>query len=146
MGIIKDIYDVFKDGAILERHIESFREALMTEAELNRSYLIDIEKNIEIDKDRMKTIIRNLKNKQLEEAVGFAIPYDLVCDKKVDSKILGKIQLKRIEGYDLKKMVKKLYLKIEFIKGERKNQKIDVLSRLQFICKYNIILLRLLSE
>jgi hypothetical protein len=44
MSIIKEIYDVVKDGSVLTAQRTSIKRALKTELKLNRKFLNEIEK------------------------------------------------------------------------------------------------------
>lgn len=145
MGTIKDIYDVTKDGVIYQRQIKAIKRALRAEAKLNREILSDIERSKQIDNDRRIKIINNLELNELADAVKLEIPYRDISRRNVSKDMLGKISLDRAIGDDLEKVIEKLYLKIAYLQRDYDNTYLDINSRLHFIFKYNILLLRLLE-
>ena len=145
MGIIKEIYDIAKEGVLVQRQITSIKRALKTELKLNRKFLEDIEKGKFIDTERRKRIISNLAIIELTDTVKYEIPYVLICNKIVDKELLSNLNINRTLGYNFEKLVEKLYLMIAYIQKDFDNSSLDLNSRLIFICKYNILLLRMLS-
>ncbi len=145
MGTIKDIYDLAKDGIRLKQHASAIRRALKMELELNKKLLDDIAKDKKIDDSRRKKIITNLCINELSDAVKYEIPYTLICAKTVDENMVGSLNIHRVIGYSFEKMVEKLYLKIAYLQKDFDNPGLDLNSRLIFVYKYNLILLRLLS-
>jgi hypothetical protein len=145
MGTIKDIYEIAKDGIRLKQHVAAIKRALKMELVLNKKLLEDIAKGKKIDDIRRKKIISNLCINELSDAVKYEIPYTLICAKTVDANIVGSLNFHRVIGYNFEKMVEKLYLKIAYLQKDYDNESLDLNSRLIFIYKYNLILLRLLS-
>lgn len=145
MGIIKEIYDYAKDGILLQRNIAALKRALKTELKLNRKFLADIENDKKIDNNRRKKIIANLNIAELTDAVKYEIPYIMICNKKIDNEIVGNLNISRVIGYDFEKMIEKLYLMIAYIQKDADNESLDLNSRLIFIYKYNILLLKMME-
>ncbi len=145
MGAIKDIYELAKDGVRLKQHVSAIKRSLKMELELNKKLLDDIAKDKKIDDIRRKKIIFNLCITELADAVKFEIPYTLICAKTVDENMVGSLNIHRVIGYNLEKMIEKLYLKIAYLQKDCDNESLDLNSRLIFVYKYNLILLRLLS-
>ena len=145
MSIIKDIYDLAKDGAIKGAKIATIKRALRTELKLNKKFLQDIEQAKPIEDDRLKTIIGMLDITELSAAVRYDIPYALICNKKVGKELAESYNMKRLTGWDLEMLVESLYLKIAYLKKDKDNKNIHLNLRLINIYKYNSILLELLS-
>lgn len=145
MSIIKDIYDLAKDGAIKGAKIATIKRALRTELKLNKKFLRDIEQAKPIDKARNKAIIGMLDITELSAAVRYDIPYALICNKKVSKELAESYNMKRLIGWDLEMLVESLYLKIAYLKKDKDNPNIHLNLRLINIYKYNSILLELLS-
>ena len=145
MGTVKDIYDLAKDGIKLQRHITAIKRALKTEAVLNRKFLKDIEQGKEIDDTRRKRIIGNLAIVELTDAVKLEIPYALITNKLVDAQLMGDPSINRTLGYSLGTLIEKLYLMIAYIQKDLDDESNNLNSRLQFISKYNTLLLRMLE-
>ena len=144
MGTVKDIYDLAKDGIKLQRHITAIKRALKTEAVLNRKFLKDIEQGKEIDDTRRKRIIGNLAIVELTDAVKLEIPYALITNKLVDAQLMES-SINRTLGYSLGTLIEKLYLMIAYIQKDLDDESNNLNSRLQFISKYNTLLLRMLE-
>lgn len=145
MSIIKDIYDLAKDGAIKGAKIATIKRALRTELKLNKKFLQDIEQAKPIDNARSKAIIGMLDITELSAAVRYDIPYPLICNKKVGKELAESYNMKRLTGWDLEMLVESLYLKIAYLKKDMDNKNIHLNLRLINIYKYNSILLELLS-
>jgi hypothetical protein len=144
MSIIKEIYDVAKDGAIQGNKINAIKRALKTELKLNQKFLADIEKSKPISNTRRIDIIAMLDISELGAAVKYEIPYTLICNKKVDDKLSKSYNIKRLHGFDFEMLVESLYLKIAYLKKDFNNTTIDLNLRLINIYKYNSILIQLL--
>jgi hypothetical protein len=144
MSIIKDIYDLAKDGAIKGAKIATIKRALRTELKLNKKFLQDIEQSKPIDDSRSKAIIGMLDITELAAAVRYDIPYPLICNKKVGKELAEAYNMKRLIGWDLEMLVESLYLKIAYLKKDMDNTNIHLNLRLINIYKYNSILLALL--
>ena len=71
MSIIKELYDLAKDGAIKGAKIGAIRRALRTELKLNKKFLRDIEQANAIDEARRKAIIGMLDITELSAAVKY---------------------------------------------------------------------------
>jgi hypothetical protein len=61
VSIIKEIYDVAKDGAVLTAQKNAIKRALKTECKLNRKFLADIENERKIDELRRIEIIQMIE-------------------------------------------------------------------------------------
>ncbi len=145
MSIIKDIYELAKDGAIKGAKIAAIKRALRTELKLNNKFLQDIEQSKPIGDARRKTIIGMLDITELSAAVKYDIPYPLICNKKVGKVLAKEYNINRLIGWDLEMLVESLYLKIAYLKKDMDNKNIHLNLRLINIYKYNSILLQLLS-
>ena len=95
MSIIKEIYDVAKDGAIQGNKINAIKRALRTELKLNKKFLADIETSKAINHARRIEIINMLDISELGAAVKYEIPYILICNKTVDEKLTKTFNIKR---------------------------------------------------
>ncbi|MFZ4523709.1 MAG: hypothetical protein ACOYNC_18550 [Bacteroidales bacterium] len=145
MSVIKEVYDVARTEILAQRQMNSIKRALATESALNRKFLREVEKNDDIDDARRKELLGFLAIDELSAAVKYEIPYEAICQKTVDKQMIGQLKVDRTLGYDLGKLVKSLYLMIAYIKKDFNNPKINLKSKLEFICKYNILLERMLS-
>lgn len=145
MSIIKEIYDVAKDGTELATKTSAIKRALKTELKLNKKVLDDIGKNKTINDTRRKHIIAMLDVNELSAAVRYEIPYELICRKTVSIELAKEYSINRIKGYNLEKLVESLYLMISYLKKDFENENLDLNRRLIFIYKYNTILIQLLS-
>ena len=145
MGIIKDIYDLAKDGVVKGSKINAIKRALRAELKLNGQCLKDIANHKPIDSERQKDIIKMLELTELSAAVKYDLPYQLICRKKVGTQLIKKYKIKRLEGFDFEMLVESLYLKIAYLKKDFNNKDIDLNLRLINIYKYNSILIELLS-
>jgi len=145
MSIIKDIYELGKDGAIKGAKIAAIKRALRTELKLNNKFLQDIAQSKPIGDARRKAIIGMLDITELSAAVKYDIPYPLICNKKVGTELADAYNMKRLIGWDLEMLVESLYLKIAYLKKDNDNPNIHLNLRLINIYKYNSILLELLS-
>lgn len=144
MSLIKEIYDVTKDGAIQGNKINAIKRTLRTELKLNKKFLADIEKGNTITNDRRINIIKMLDMTELSAAVKYEIPYKLICYKTVDEKLTKTYNIKRLHGFDFEMLVESLYLKIAYLKKDYKNTNINLNLRLINIYKYTSILIQLL--
>lgn len=145
MSIIKEIFDLTKEGIIKGAKIAAIKRAIRTELKLNRKILMDIENSNPIDDNRRQDIIKMLDVTELAVAVKFELPYKLICNKKVDASMAKSLNIKRLEGFDFEMLVESLYLKIAYLKKDYNNKTIDLNLRLINIYKYNRILLKLLN-
>ena len=145
MSIIKEIYDVAKDGAVQGAKINAIKRALRAELLLNKKLLTDIEKNNPIDYARRKDIINMLDITELSTAVKYEIPYKLICSKIVGKALVEKHNIKRLDGFNFEMLVESLYLKIAYLKKDYNNKNIDLNLRLINISKYNNVLLELIK-
>ena len=142
MGIIKDIYDLAKDGVVKGSKINAIKRALRAELKLNGQCLKDIANHKPIDSERQKDIIKMLELTELSAAVKYDLPYQLICRKKVGN-FIKKYKITRLEGFDFEMLVESLYLKIAYLKKDFNNKDIDLNLRLINIYKYNSILIEL---
>ncbi len=145
MSIIKDIFDLAKDGVIKGGKIAAIKRALKTELKLNKQFLMDIENSNSINIERRQEIINMLEVTELAAAVKYEIPYQLICHKKVDKTLAETFNIKRLEGFDFEMLVESLYLKIAYLKKDSKNKNINLNLRLININKYNNVLIELLG-
>jgi len=145
MSIIKDIYDVAKDGASQGSKIVAVKRALRTELKLNKKFLLDIKKSEDIDDKRRIEIINNLEIVELSAAVRYEIPYLALSRKKVTKELTEKYKVKRLLDFNLEKLIERLFLMISYLKKDYNNKRIDLNLRLININKYNTILLELLK-
>ncbi|MCA0131908.1 hypothetical protein [Winogradskyella alexanderae] len=145
MSIIKDIYDVAKEGASQASKIGAVKRALRTEAKLNLQFLMDVSLSLAIDDERRVEIIKNLETVELAAAVRYELPYLAISRKKVTKTLAENYKIKRIQGYDLEKLIESLFLMITYLKKDFKNKRIDLNLRLININKYNNLLLELLK-
>jgi len=145
MSIIKEIFDLAKDGAIQGAKIAAIKRALRTELKLNKQFLKDIERSNPVDHKRRQEIISMLDITELTAAVKYDIPYHLICRKKVDASLAKQFNIKRLEGFDFEMLVESLYLKIAYLKKDHNNKSINLNLRLINIYKYNNVLIALLS-
>ena len=88
MSVIKEIYDLAKDGASQLAKTIAIKRALKAELKLNRKCLLDIENEEEIDDERRIEIIRMLDTKELSAALRYEIPYLSISRKNVSTVIL----------------------------------------------------------
>lgn len=144
MSIIKDIYDVAKEGATQAAKAGAVKRALRTEAKLNQRFLMDISHHLNINTKRHIEIIKNLETVELSVAVKYEIPYLAISRKKVTKKLTEQYKIKRALDYDLEKLIESLFLMISYLKKDYKNKRIDLNLRLININKYNNLLLELL--
>lgn len=145
MSIIKDIYDVAKDGASQAAKIGAVKRALRTELKLNKKFLLDIETSENIDNERRIEIIKNLETIELASAVKYEIPYLAISRKKVTEELTKKYKVKRLLDFNLEKLIESLFLMISYLKKDYNNKRIDLNLRLININKYNNVLLELLK-
>ena len=145
MSIIKEIYNLAKEGVIQGNKVNAIKRALRTELKLNKKLLSDIENGKTTDTFRQKEIISMLDISELTAAVKFEIPYQLICSKKVGKTLTKAYNIKRLEGFDFEMLVESLYLKIAYLKKDYNNKNIDLNLRLINIYKYNNVLLELLK-
>lgn len=145
MSVIKELYDVAKDGAELKAKTAAIKRALKAELKLNRKCLLDIENEEEIDNKRRKDIIRMLDVVELSVAVRYEMPYLAISRKKVTEKLSSEYKVKRIEGANIEKLIEDLYLMISYLKKDLNNKKIHLNLRLINIYKYNRVLIELLK-
>ena len=145
MSVIKELYDVAKDGAELKAKTAAIKRALKAELKLNRKCLLDIENEEEIDNKRRKDIIRMLDVVELSVAVRYKMPYLAISRKKVTEKLSSEYKVKRIEGANIEKLIEDLYLMISYLKKDLNNKKIHLNLRLINIYKYNRVLIELLK-
>ena len=146
MSIIKDIFDLAKDGAIQGVKVAAIKRALRTELKLNRKFLKDIEHSKSINDERRKAIINMLDITELAAAVKYELPYQLICRKAVDRSLAETFHIKRLEGFDFEMLVESLYLKIAYLKKDSSNTSIDLNLRLININKYTRVLIVLLER
>jgi hypothetical protein len=146
MGLIKEIYEVVKDFAELVTKVDAIKRALTTELKLNFEFLADVSASRDIDDVRRKKIINMLEITELTDAVKYEIPYLLICNRTVGKDLAEKLKIKRIQDYNLEKLVEGLYLMISYLKKDFDNKNLNLASRLLFISKYNTALLEILSS
>ncbi|MCA0154454.1 hypothetical protein [Winogradskyella vincentii] len=145
MSIIKDIYDVAKEGASQASKIGVVKRALRTEAKLNLKFLMDVALSMDIDDKRRVEIIKNLELDELSAAVRYELPYLAISRKKVTKELTEQYKIKRALDYDLEKLIESLFLMISYLKKDYKNKRIDLNLRLININKYNNLLIELLG-
>jgi hypothetical protein len=145
MSIIKDIYDIAKDGANLTAKRNAIKRALKVQLKLNNKYLADIENQAVIDNKRRIKIIKMLEVAELASAVYYEIPYRAISNKKVTDEIAGKYKVARLKGNGIEEIIEKLYLMILYIQKDYKNKNISLNLRLLNIYKYNRVLIELLK-
>ena len=145
MSIIKEFYDVAKDGAALKNKASGIKKALRTELKLNRKCLLDIEEGINLENDRRIEIIKMLDIQELSAAVKYEIPYSTISRKMVTREIATEFKVKRIEGTNIEKLIEDLYLLISYLKKDYRNKRISLNLRLINIYKYNRVLIELLK-
>ena len=145
MSIIKELYDVAKDGAALKNKASGIKKALRTELKLNRKCLLDIEEGINLENDRRIEIIKMLDIQELSAAVKYEIPYSTISRKMVTREIATEFKVKRIEGTNIEKLIEDLYLLISYLKKDYRNKRISLNLRLINIYKYNRVLIELLK-
>ena len=145
MSIIKDIYDVTKEGATQAAKIGAVKRALRTELKLNKKFLYDIERAEAIDNKRRIEIIKNLEIIELSAAVRYEIPYIAISRKNVTQELAEKYKIKRLLDFDVEALIERLFLMISYLKKDYKSKRIDLNLRLINIHKYNSVLLELLK-
>ena len=145
MSIIKEIYDVAKDGAALKNKASGIKKALRTELKLNRKCLLDIEEGINLENDRRIEIIKMLDTQELSAAVKYEIPYSTISRKMVTREIATEFKVKRLEDTNIEKLIEDLYLLISYLKKDYRNKRISLNLRLINIYKYNRVLIELLK-
>ena len=145
MSIIKEIYDVAKDGTRQAAKIGAIKRALKSELKINKKCLEDIEKSFDIDDERRKKIIKMLDVDELTAAVRYEIPYLALSRKKVTPDLTKKYKIKRIKDYSLEQLIESLHLLITYLKKDTNNERINLNLRLININKYNNVLLDLLK-
>ena len=145
MSLIKDIYDLLKDGATLATQKMEVKRALKTELKLNRKCLADIENREMIDDERRRAIIQMLDIIEISEAMRLVIPLQLFERKKVSEELAAKFKITRLVGASVEDVVESLYLKISYLKKDANNNRIDLNLRLINIYKCNRVLLELLK-
>lgn len=145
MSIIKEIYDVAKDGAALTAKAIAIKRALLTELKLNRKCLLDIEKEAKIDDKRRIEIIKMLDTIELAAAVKYEIPYTAISRKKVTHELVLEFKIKRLLDANIEKVIEDLYLMISYLKKDFNNKKIHLNLRILNIYKYNRVLMELLK-
>lgn len=144
MSVIKEIYDVAKDGAALKAKTSAIKRALKAELKLNRKCLRDIEKLAAIDDERRVEIIKMLEVEELSAAVKYEIPYAAISRKKVSKNLAIEFKIKRIQDANIEKLIEELYLMISYLKKDYRNKRIHLNLRLSYIYKYNRVLIELL--
>ncbi|WP_264520912.1 hypothetical protein [Flavobacterium sp. N1994] len=145
MSVIKEIYDVAKDSAVLATKASALKRALKAELKLNQKLLADIGKSAIIDRERRLQIIAMLEVGELTAAVKYEMPYTTISRKKVTAELAEKHKIKRIVDFDLETLIEALYLMISYLKKDCQNTKIDLNLRLINITKYTTVLLEVLS-
>lgn len=145
MSVIKEVYDVAKDGATLVAKATALKRALKAELKLNKKILDDIQKSASINDERRIAIITMLDVEEITSAVRYEIPYTTISRKKVTEELAEKYKVKRILDYDVEKLIESLHLLISYIKKDYKNNRIDLNLRLININKYNNVLLEILG-
>jgi len=118
MSVIKEIYDVAKDSAALATKAAALKRALKAELKLNQKILADIAQSAKIDRERCIAIIKMLDVEELGAAVRYEIPYPAISRKKVTAELTAKYKIKRIQDYDLEKLIEALYLMISNLKKD----------------------------
>lgn len=146
MGVIKDVYDIAKDGIKVKNKIDAVRRSLLAEADLNRSRLKRIEEGRDVSKDDLARIVSRLKNVKLEAALDIEIPFPMICPDVIDVEMAKRTKISRASEVGLEEIVERLYKKITKVKEEIDDKEVNVLSRLQFIMKYNLLLISLLND
>ena len=145
MSIIKDLYDLAKDGAALKAKAVMIKKALSRELKLNKKCLLDIEEGVKIRDDRRIEIIKMLDIIELTAAVKYQIPYSAISRKKVTAEIASEYKIKRLVGADIEKLIEDLYLMTSYLKKDFRNKRISINLRLINIYKYNRLLIELLK-
>ncbi len=145
MSIIKEIYDVAKDGITLTTQRTAIKRALRTELKLNRKFLLDIEEDNEIDNIRRIEIVQMLEIIELASAVKYEIPYMAISSRQVTAELANNLKIKRLKGAGIEQIIETLYLLISYLKKDYKNKRISLNLRLINIYKYNKALLELLN-
>lgn len=145
MSIIKEIYDVAKDGAALTAKAIAIKRTLLTELKLNRKCLLDIEKEAKVDDQRRIEIIKMLDTIELAAAVKYEIPYTAISRKKVTHELVLEFKIKRLLDANIEKVIEDLYLMISYLKKDFNNENIHLNLRILNIYKYNRVLMELLK-
>ena len=145
MSIIKEIYDVAKDGAVLTAQKNAIKRALKTECKLNRKFLADIENERKIDELRRIEIIQMIEMTELSAAVKYEIPYLIISNKKVTDEMARSFKIAKLNGDGIEEIIEKMFLMISYLKKDYRNKNISLNLRLLNIVKYNRTLIELLS-
>ena len=145
MSVIKDIFQITKEGTIQAHKIRAVKRALRTELKLNAKLLVDIQYGRPISDARRRALIAMLEINELSAAVKYDIPFKLICSKKVNFNLAKQFKIKRIHGFDFEMLVESLYLKIAYLKKDHRNENINLNLRLINIYKYTRILIELLD-
>ncbi|NNE33239.1 MAG: hypothetical protein HKN40_12810, partial [Winogradskyella sp.] len=116
MSIIKDLYDVAKEGATQGAKIGAVKRALRTELKLNQKLLADIAQGEDIDHKRRVEIIKLLDIEELSAAVRYELPYSAMSRKRVTKALANQYKIKRLLGFDVEKLIESLFLMISYLK------------------------------
>ena len=146
MSLIKEIVEITKEGVLKGNKISAIKRALRTELKLNSKFLNEVGAMHQINDTRRKEIIDMLEITELADALKYELPYKLICNKKVNKKLVDEFSIKRIFNFDFEMLVESLYIKIKYLKKDKNNKNIHLNLRLMNIYKYNAILLKLISE
>ena len=144
MSLIKEIYDVAKDGNALKQKRAALKRALRTELKLNHKFLQDVKVKGLTDARRIE-IIGMLEVIELASAVKLEIPYALLSIKKVDEELAARYKVKPIVDFGIGHLIENLYLMISYLKKDHSNPRISLSRRLLNVYKYNGVLLELLK-
>jgi hypothetical protein len=145
MSIIKEIYDVAKDGTNLLAKKVAIKRALKTELKLNRKFLADIENGRNVEDHRRIEIIQMLEFAELASAVKYEIPYLAISNKKITDEMARTYKISKLNGDGIEEVIEKLFLMVSYLKKDYKNKNISLNLRLLNIYKYNRVLIELLS-
>ena len=143
MSVIKEIYDVAKDGSALKQKRTAIKRALRTELKLNHKFLRDV-KEKDLDDERRIQIVQMLETEELTAAVKYEIPYTFISKKKVEDELANRYKAQRITGMGIGDIIENLYLMISYLKKDFQNPRIHLNLRLINIYKYNGVLIELL--
>ena len=79
MSVIKELYDIAKDGVSLKAKTGAIKRALKTELKLNRKLLLDVEEGIEINGElRLKNALDEVVGKSdYDPAAVFGVTFEL---------------------------------------------------------------------
>ena len=145
MSIIKELYDVAKDGTNLLAKKVAIKRALKTELQLNRKFLADIEYGRNVKDNRRIVIIQMLELAELASAVKYEIPYLAISNKTVTVEMVHTFQVAKLMGAGIEEVIEKLFLMISYLKKDFSNPEISLKLRLLNIYKYNRVLIELLK-